>query len=244
MIEIEDLYFSYQQRPILEGVNLKVRERDFLAIIGPNGGGKTTLLRLILGLLTPQKGKIRVFGEEPSKVSHRIGYLPQELDFNLSFPITVLELAKMGCLGKGKKVKRSEGMDPVRHALEMVGMWEKRYEPIGRLSGGQRQRAFIARALASMPEILLLDEPTANVDPEFQTDLYHILKAINKDITVIVITHDVGVISSYVKSVACVNKRLVLHEEGLITEEMLKMAYPCPIDLVAHGIPHRVFHRH
>lgn len=244
VIEIEGLSFSYDQRPILENVNLKVKEKDFLAIIGPNGGGKTTLLKLILGLLIPERGRIRVFGQEPHKVSHKIGYLPQELDFNLSFPITVFELAYMGCLGKAKKGKKSEQMEVVKTALEMVGMWEKRDESIGRLSGGQRQRAFIARALASSPEMLLLDEPTAKVDPEFQTDLYQILDEINKQITVVVITHDIGVISSYVRSVACVNRTLTFHEEGKITEDMLKMAYPCPIDLVAHGIPHRVFHRH
>lgn len=244
VIEIEDLSFSYDHRIILEDVSLRVKKRDFLAIIGPNGGGKTTLLRLILGLLVPQKGRIKVFGQEPSKVSHKIGYLPQELDFNLSFPITVFELAYMGCLGKARKGKRADQAEAVRSALELVGMWDKRDEPIGKLSGGQRQRAFIARALASSPEMLLLDEPTAKVDPEFQTDLYQILNDINKEITVIVITHDIGVISSYVRSVACVNRTLTFHEEGKITEDMLKMAYPCPIDLVAHGIPHRVFQRH
>ncbi len=244
VIEIEDLSFAYGNRPILEGINLRVKERDFLAIIGPNGGGKTTLVRLILGLLTPQKGTIRVFGERPCNVSHRIGYLPQGQDFNLSFPITVYELAGLGLLGKARKNSDTDKREAIEWALELVGMWEKRYEPIGRLSGGQRQRAFIARAIASSPQMLLLDEPTSNVDPEFQVDLYQILKELNKKITVVVVTHDIGVISSYVRSVACVNRTLALHEEGKITEEMLKMAYPCPVDLIAHGIPHRVFHKH
>ncbi len=245
-IEVEDLWFSYTHRPVLEGVTFKVSYGDFIAILGPNGGGKTTLLKLLLGLLKPQKGRVLVLGKEPAEARKEVGYLPQNTDFNLAFPITVAELVSMGRLGYKKRGKpfTSTDMEAVQAALELVGLWEERYTPIGRLSGGQRQRAFIARAIATTPKLLFLDEPTANVDPEFQVDLYQILKELNKEITIVVITHDIGVISSHVRSVACVNRTLVFHEEGKITQEMLDMAYPCPVELVAHGIPHRVFHKH
>jgi len=245
-IEMKGVCFSYGDSPVLEDVDLFVKKGEFLAILGPNGGGKTTLLKLILGLLVPQKGEIRLLGKTPISTRHRVGYLPQERDFNLSFPITVEELARMGRLGKVGRDGKSKAKDDeaVQEVLELVGLWDKRDWPISNLSGGQRQRAFIARALATSPEILLLDEPTSNVDPEFQTDLYQILVELNKRITIVVITHDIGVISSHVKSVACVNRHLTFHEEGQITEAMLSKAYPCPVDLVAHGIPHRVFHRH
>ena len=245
-IEMKGVSFSYGTTHVLEDVDLLVKKGEFLAILGPNGGGKTTLLKLILGLLVPQKGEIRLLGQSPVSARHRVGYLPQERDFNLSFPITVEELTRMGRLGRVGKGDKSKVKDEeaVQKCLELVGLWDKRDWPISNLSGGQRQRAFIARALATSPEILLLDEPTSNVDPEFQTDLYQILAELNKTITIVVITHDIGVISSYVKSVACVNKHLTFHEEGQITEAMLSKAYPCPVELVAHGIPHRVFHRH
>jgi zinc transport system ATP-binding protein len=123
-------------------------------------------------------------------------------------------------------------------------MWEYRHTPIGKLSGGQRQRVFIARALATDPEILFLDEPTASVDPEFESNLYDFLNELNKEVTIVVITHDIGVISRHVKSLACINRGLVFHGEGQITAEMIDMAYQCPVDLIAHGIPHRVLPSH
>jgi len=132
----------------------------------------------------------------------------------------------------------------VEETLKKTGIWNHRHSPIGRLSGGQRQRVFIARALATDPEILFLDEPTASVDPEFEIDLFDFLRELNKKVTIVAITHDVGVISRNVKSVACVNKSLIYHEEGQITAEMIDMAYQCPVDLIAHGIPHRVLPTH
>jgi len=132
----------------------------------------------------------------------------------------------------------------VREILDRVGMWDYRRMPIGKLSRGQRQRVFIARALATDPEILFLDEPTASIDQEFQIDLYDFLKELNKDVTIVVITHDVGVVSTYIKSIGCVNRHFIFHEGGHITQEMIDMAYQCPVDLVAHGLPHRVLHSH
>ncbi len=246
VIEVEHVYFSYGDTPVLEDITFSIERGDFCVIIGPNGGGKTTLLKLLLGIIKPKKGTIKILGKPPYAVRHRLGYLPQYTDFNLSFPISVIDVALMGRLNKRGLIKRftEEDRKKVEEILKMLGMWEYRYMHVGRLSGGQRQRVFIARALATDPEILFLDEPTAGVDPEHETGVYEILKELNKKMTIVVITHDIGVISRYARSIACVNRRLVFHEEGKITKEMLEMAYECPVDLIAHGIPHRVLPEH
>ncbi len=245
-IEIEDLTFAYDGIPILENIMFAVKQGDFLGIIGPNGGGKTTLLKLMVGILEPDKGRIKILGEPPHVAKHRVGYVPQYTDLNLSFPISALDIVLMGRLGRSKIGRWFSKKDHLKaeETLEKTGMWRYRYMNIGELSGGQRQRVFIARALATEPEIIFLDEPTASVDSEFETDLFSFLKELNRETTIVVVTHDIGVISSHVKSVACVNKKVILHEEGKITPDMMDMAYPCPVDLVAHGTPHRVLHVH
>ncbi len=245
-IEVDHVSFSYHKVPILEDVTFSLPQGDFLAILGPNGGGKTTLLKLMLGLLVPQKGSIRVLGKPPKQARTSVGYLPQHTDFNLSFPISAYEITLMGRLPR-KKLGRPysrEDHKKAQEVLELVGMWEHRYSLISHLSGGERQRVFIARALAAEPAILFLDEPTASVDPGFGIDLYGLLNELNKKVTIVVITHDIGVISRHVRSVACINRTLMFHGEGKITQEMLDMAYQCPVDLVAHGVPHRVFPNH
>jgi len=247
VIEVRNLWFSYEKEPVLEDVTFSVKKGDFLAIIGPNGGGKSTLLKLILGLLKPERGEIKVLGKPPQKVRHKIGYLPQYSFSNTSFPITVMDVALMGRLNRRGFGKRytDEDRKKVEEILKRLGIWEYRNTHIGNLSGGQRQRVLIARALAVEPEILLLDEPTAGVDPEYETGICEILKELNKEMTIVLVTHDIGVISRYVKSIACVNRKLVFHEEGKITEEMIKMAYECPVDLITHGpVPHRVLPEH
>lgn len=245
-IECENVWFYYQKTPILQDVNLALEQGEFLGIIGPNGGGKTTLLKLMLGMLKPDRGRIRILGEAPHDASHRVGYVPQSTDFNRGFPISVMDVALMGRLSTSRIGKRysREDREKVSAILEKVGMWDYRFSPIGKLSGGQRQRVFIARALVTDPEILFLDEPAASVDPDFQTDLYDFLKELNKDVTIVVITHDIGVVSSYMKSIACVNKHFIFHPDTHISKEMLDMAYQCPVDLIAHGLPHRVLHDH
>ena len=152
-------------------------------------------------------------------------------------------MGRLSRSGIGKRYTR-EDREKARQALEKVGMWAHRHKHIGKLSGGQKQRVFIARALATDPEILFLDEPTASVDPEFQVNLYDILEELNKRVTIVVITHDIGVVSSYMKSIACVNKHFIFHEGSHITQEMIDVAYQCPVELVAHGLPHRVLHTH
>jgi zinc transport system ATP-binding protein len=245
-IEVKDVWFSYDKSPILEGVTFTLEQGDFLGILGPNGGGKTTLLRLLLGLLKPDKGVIKVLGEAPHDAKHRVGYVPQNTDFNITFPISALEITLMGRSSRSRigRWYSREDRAKAEEVLKKVGMWDYVNTHIGKLSGGQRQRVFIARALATDPEILFLDEPTSSVDPEFETDLYDFLKELNKKVTIVVITHDIGVISRNMKSLACVNRRLVFHGEAEVTAEMIDMAYQCPVDLIAHGIPHRVLSNH
>lgn len=252
ILEIKDLDFAYNGETVLEDVNLTVRQKDFMAIIGPNGGGKTTLLKLVLGLLMPAKGTIRVDGKSPQKASPCIGYVPQDVHMNRSFPITVIDVVLMGNLNPHKRLSRRSAA--IRRdalaALERMEMAAHAEKKIGMLSGGQRQRVFIARALLSRPKLLLLDEPTTNIDTKGQADFYRLLIELNQDITVMVVSHDLLAISRYVKSVACVNKKLHYHDQAEISGDMLEIMYPCtveevcPVELVAHGLPHRVLMDH
>jgi len=244
-VEIRKVSFSYNGQSVLQDVDLTLEAGDFTALIGPNGGGKTTLLKLMIGLLTPSKGDIRILGEPPRRVAPRLGYMPQEIGINRSFPISVLDVVLMGRLDPAR---RWGGYTPADRAaaqkvLEAVHMWEFRRRRIGELSGGQRQRVFIARALVAEPDILFLDEPTASVDAVHQEKLFDLLKTLNETMTIIIVNHDLMVISSYVKSVACVNRRLHYHGGSEITEDMIRM-YQCPVELIAHGIPHRVLRTH
>ncbi len=214
VIEIENLYFAYDKDIILENINLKVEPLDFLAIIGPNGGGKSTLLKLILGLLKPTKGTVRVFGEPPSKQLPHIGYVPQNTNVNTDFPIKVIEVVLIGHVG-GKKSLFGYGKDEIAcamGALAQVGMEAYAHSRIGDLSGGQRQRVMIARALCAHPKILILDEPTSSIDIQGQKEIYALLKTLNKTITVIVVSHDISVILEYANKAAHVNKRLAFHD--------------------------------
>jgi len=246
VIEVNDLWFSFNGNPVLEDVNLTIHPRDFLAVIGPNGGGKTTLLKLILGLLEPDRGAVRVFGHSPREAAGSIGYVPQEIDINKGFPISVRDVVLMGRMRGGGGWRRFSRSDKIvaRQALERVEMWEYRKRRIGELSGGQRQRVFMARALVGEPKMLFLDEPTASVDQKGQTDFYALLKELNENVTVVVVSHDLMVLSSYIKSVACVSQQVFFHDAPEITKDMLEMAYHCPVELIAHGVPHRVLPKH
>ena len=253
IIRIADLDFAYNGQRVLEDVNLEVWEGDFIAMIGPNGGGKTTLLRLMLGLLKPERGQIRVMGKPATRVSHHIGYVPQDVHINRSFPISALDVVLMGKLAPGKRWSKNNNQDrrDALEAMERIDMAGYAHRRIGELSGGQRQRVFIARALVTRPRLLLLDEPTASIDSKGQSEFFRLLKRLNKDVTIIVVSHDLLVISTYVKSVACVNRRLHYHRQSEITGDMLETMYPCtveevcPVELVTHGhLPHRVLQHH
>ncbi len=252
IVEINNLDFAYNGEVVLQDVNLAARPQDYIAIIGPNGGGKTTLLKLILGLLKPDRGTIRVDGKPPGEASACIGYVPQDVHMNRSFPITAIDVVLMGKRNPRKRWSRPSAADrrEALAALDRLEMGAYADKKIGRLSGGQRQRVFIARALVSQPKLLLLDEPTASIDTKGQADFYRLLKELNQDITILVVSHDLLVISRYVKSVACVNKGLHYHDQAEITGEMMESMYPCtvedicPVELVAHGLPHRVLRDH
>jgi len=246
-IEVRDLWFSFNGNPVLEGVNLEIYPGDFMAIIGPNGGGKTTLLKLMIGLLKPDRGSVRLLGHPPREVAQRIGYVPQELGPDKGFPISVFDVVLMGRLkGGGGRWRFSKADQTLaREALERIDMWAYRNVRIGELSGGQRQRVFVARALVAEPELLLLDEPMASVDQKGQTDFYALLKDLNETVTIVLVSHDPMVLSSHIKSVACVSKQVYFHNAPEITQEMIKMAYHCPVELISHGpLPHRVLPDH
>lgn len=246
VIAIRHLWAGYEREQVLEDINLSVYEGDFIGLIGPNGGGKTTLIRVLLGLLPPTRGEVQVMGRPVQEGRRMIGYVPQVVEFDREFPISVWDVARLGRLGQRRLLQRYTAEDGaiVAQALQQVDMFDLRQRPIGELSGGQRQRAYIARALAAQPKILLLDEPTASVDPQVSTSIYELLQQLNERVTILLISHDMSAISSYVKTVGCLNRRLFYHGEQEITAEMLELAYQCPIDLIAHGVPHRVFSTH
>jgi zinc transport system ATP-binding protein len=252
IIEIQNLNFSYNRQSVLRDVNLSVDQGDFVAMIGPNGGGKTTLLKLMLGLLSADSGAVRIFNGSPQNVSHRIGYVPQDVHINKNFPVSALDVVLMGRLKPGRGWSRHSHQDrrAALNALDQVEMKKFRDHRIGELSGGQKQRVFIARALVTDPELLILDEPTASIDTKGQNDFYSLLKELNQTITVIVVSHDLMVVSGFIKSVVCVNQRLHYHGQAELTGEMIEMMYDCkvgetcPVELIAHGLPHRVLHKH
>ncbi|NOR54871.1 MAG: ATP-binding cassette domain-containing protein [Sulfurovum sp.] len=214
VIAIENLSFAYEKEQVLENINLSVDEKDFLAIIGPNGGGKSTLLKLILGIEHAKEGQIKVLGKKPKESLTQLGYVPQNTNVNTDFPIKVIEVVMMGHVD-GKRPLFGYGKDEVmcaKGALAQVGMADYADTKIGSLSGGQRQRVMIARALCAHPQILILDEPTSSIDITGQREIYELLKTLNEHITVIVVSHDISVILEYANKAAHVNKNLSYHD--------------------------------
>ncbi len=236
VIHLENVSFSYNALTVLEDVNLDVTEGDFVSVVGPNAGGKTTLLKIILGLLKPSRGRVRVFGRSPGRARPRIGYMAQQSTLDFLFPVSVLDVALMGRLGHGSRLGFYGGKDreAAMEALRRVEMDALRTRPFSHLSGGQRQRVLLARALASDPELLLLDEPTANVDAAIETELFEILNDLNRRMTIMVVTHDLGFVSCYVRSVVCVNRRLAVHPTSSITGEMIHELYGGHVQMVRH----------
>lgn len=245
LVKIENLTCGYDKIPVLEKVSLEVNERDFLGVIGPNGGGKTTLLKAILGLIKPMKGTIN-FGHDLQGRKKPIGYLPQVRHIDKKFPITVFDVVLSGSIMNGKNRPKAEERMKAEELLAEMGILDIRHKAIGELSGGQMQRVFLCRALLSDPKLLILDEPDTFVDNRFEGELYEKLQALNKEIAIILVSHDVGTISTYVKTIACVNKSLHYHPSNIITQEQLE-GYNCPIQVITHGeIPHTVlkYHQH
>lgn len=238
VIDIQGLWFSYPNETVLEDVSFQISGNDFVAIVGPNGGGKTTLLKLILGLCLPDKGSISVFGSHPQRVRKRIGYMPQHSNVDPNFPATVMDVALMGRLGCANKLFARTDKTATRQALEMVGMDSLVGRAFASLSGGQRQRVLIARALASEPELLLLDEPAANLDIGIEEELLGYLAKLSKQMTVVLVSHDLGFVSSFVRRVVCVNRRVVVHPVHDITGEVIREVYGSDIHMIRHDHLH------
>ncbi|MBI5571171.1 MAG: ABC transporter ATP-binding protein [Desulfomonile tiedjei] len=236
-ILMKDISFSYDGDPVLEDVNLSIPHGDFVSMVGPNGGGKTTLLKLMLGLLRPSRGEVRMFGGPPEAARPRVGYMPQYTQLDPQFPATVMDVALMGRLGHGKPFGRYSRQDReiVARALDQVGLCDVFRKPFSSISGGQRQRLFIARALACEPDLLLLDEPTANLDVVMGGDLYELLRTLNETLTVVTVSHDIGFVSTVVKSVVCVKRRVFMHPTSEITGEMINALYGSPVRMVRHN---------
>ena len=246
ILDIKSVTAGYNGNIVLQDINLSIYEKDFLGLIGPNGSGKTTLLKLILGILAPLSGSIRYYFNQRQANQKNIGYLPQLSMFDKKFPITVLDVVLSGLVlntGIWRHFPRQEHRMAME-VMNLMGISKLESHPIGELSGGQTQRVFLARALISSPKLLILDEPNTFVDQSFEINLYEILRELNKQMAIVMVSHDLGMIASQVKSIACLSNTLYYHDSGEITQELLDK-YNCPIDLITHGdIPHRVLKHH
>ena len=244
LFEMYSLSASYGANLVLQDVNFRVNENDFIGIIGPNGGGKTTLLRVILGLMKPVTGKI-VFNNDLLN-GNSIGYLPQMSTGDINYPVTVTDIILSGLMIRKRILSRMSATDKKKAdtVIDELGLSGMSKSTLNELSGGQMQRVFLARAIIGNPRLLLLDEPGNFVDTTFENDFYEKLKELNKRMAILMVSHDVGTISSHIKSFACVNRSLHYHPSPEITNEDL-LAYGCPIQLVTHGdVPHTVLKYH
>jgi zinc transport system ATP-binding protein len=245
-ITFENVTVKYDSIIALDDINFTIEEGDYVGIIGPNGGGKTTILKTILGLIQPTSGNISIFGQSPHKARQIIGYVPQIAQFERFYPIDVMDVVLMGRLNKRAMFRPYSKLDKeiASESLGFVGMADFRKRQLGKLSGGQIQRVMVARALASQPKILLLDEPTASVDYQAEQNLYELLAGLSNNMTIILVSHDIGVVSRQVKSLACLNRKLFHHGSKEILPSVMETVYGCPVDLIAHGTPHRVLPDH
>ncbi len=209
-LEIKNLYFRYDKETVLENINFSLEDKKFMAIIGPNGGGKTTLLKLILGFLKPYKGEIKIYGKSPQEISELIGYVPQHTNFSLDIPITVFDIVLQGRLKKGKFFYDKLDREKAEEVLKTLKIEKFKNRKIKDLSGGQRQKVLIARALVSEPKIIVMDEPTSAIDPTGQKEILDLIE--NLDITRIVVSHDIKILLRKVDKIAFINKKAVIHE--------------------------------
>lgn len=234
---LRNISVSYGGQPVLTDASLDIHEGEFLGIVGPNGSGKTTLLRVILGLIKPDSGTVEISGGLPGRRRGAIGYVAQFVNFHRNFPISVEQTVLLGRLGRTGRLGRYNAADreAARAALEQVSAWDLRARPIGSLSGGQLQRVLIARALTGRPKILLLDEPTSNVDVAAEEGIFGILKDLSEQMAVVLVSHDIGFISEYVSRVACVHRNIVCHSTSEITPETLRGLYGHGVHVIDHS---------
>ncbi|MDO9258220.1 MAG: ABC transporter ATP-binding protein [Bacteroidales bacterium] len=243
LIKLDNVTAGYDNGIVLRDVSLTVYDRDFIGVIGPNGGGKTTLIKLILGLIKPLSGTIQRFDNQEGSF---IGYLPQQSQIDRKFPITVQDIVLSGLMSAGKGLSRYTSKDKKQafDLLGQMGIGHLAKRTAGELSGGQLQRVFICRALISSPKLLILDEPNTFVDNRFEHEMYELLQQFNQKMAIMIISHDVGTISYFVKTIACVNTYLHYHPSNIITEEQLA-GYNCPLQIITHGdVPHTVLQKH
>ena len=236
IIAVDNVSFSFGTVPILSNINLVIHEGEFLGLVGPNAGGKSTLLKLILGLLQADTGNITVFDQQPARGRSRIGYVPQHPAFQRDFPINVRDTVLLGCLGNtrwsgGYRKQDKEIANAILQAVEIEHIGD---QFIGSLSGGQLQRVLIARALASRPDILILDEPTTNIDIRAEEDIFALLKQYSEHMTIIVVSHDIGFISTYVNRVACLNQTLFCHTAAEISDTTIAELYGTSVKIIQH----------
>jgi len=249
---ISGLTVTYNHTPILDDINLDIREGSFAGILGPNGAGKSTLLKVILGLIRPTRGEVQVFGESPDRQRRAgmiIGYLPQRPLTNPRFPITVLDVVLMGRYGQMGFLRRPRAADRqiARENLARVGIDHLAERPIGEISGGEQQRVFIARALSVRPRLLILDEPTISLDACGQDELYGLVARVKAelDLTVLMVSHDIGAVATHVDDIICLNRRLHVHQPPPIGRLALENTFGCSVEYLFHGeIPHRVVRVH
>lgn len=247
IIKLENISAGYDGKLVLKNVSLDIFDHDFLGVIGPNGGGKTTLLHVILGMIRPLSGSVSYYRNGALTPHISIGYLPQYNDIDRRFPISVAEVVLSG-LSKQKSLLKAFThfhYEQVSETLRRIGMDDFKDRPINTLSGGQLQRVFLARAIVARPDVVVLDEPNTYIDKQFQEQMYEMLDTINQDCAVVVVSHDIGTILQNVKTVACVNKTLHYHNSIGISGSELREYFGCPIELLGHGdIPHHVLKKH
>lgn len=244
IVSIDNVSVSYEDKIALENVSIDINPHDFIGVIGPNGGGKTTLIKVILGIISPSKGEVR-YNSNSFKRRH-FGYLPQVSNVDGEFPISLGEIVLSGLQytkGLWKGYTKADKLS-TEALMEESGIITHRDKRACEVSGGELQRALLCRAIISQPKLLVLDEPTTYVDDKFGKELSQWLKELNKDMAIVMVSHDLGMVSNYVKSIACVNRSLHFHNNNIITSQQYAM-YDCPIQLIAHGdIPHTVLKRH
>lgn len=236
-ISLDNVSFSYGGPLVLDAVSLDVEQQEFLGIVGPNGGGKSTLLRIILGLLTPLSGEVSVLGLPPERGRADIGYVPQYETFSRDFPVSVEDTVLLGRLGRSRGLLGYTRADreAASEAMNWTAVYELRSRRLGSLSGGQFQRVLIARALVSDPRILILDEPTAHIDLRVEEDIFELLRELTSRLTIVVVSHDVGFISRYVSRVACLNRSLMCRQSGSIGKDIIEKVYGVPVRAIPHN---------
>lgn len=246
-LRLENISAGYGDIVALSDINLEIEAGSFTGIIGPNGGGKTTLLKVMLGILKPWTGHVNVFGQSPFCNRRLIGYVPQTDHINRRFPISVREVVLQGRLSGSRLCFHrfnATDQEKVQWCLDKLNLNDLARRQIGQLSRGQWQRVMIARALAVEPRLLLLDEPTTGLDAQASSMVYQLLRELNREMTIVMVTHDTMAISSYVHNIACINHSLYYHGETEIDADLVMQLYGCPVDLIAHGVPHRVLEEH